>query len=188
MTRVAIIKFDTEKQAEVLVSCAMSLEIECQVLRRDTKASKLTGFDGIILGPSNLKIAETKGVIDKAIFDLGIPILGICYGHQIIVGELGGECGSINGKLNGYTKLSVLKNYGILKYLDREEEVWESHTYEVKSLPDGFQLLASTEGCRVAAIADLERHIYGVQFHPEYSPDWVRFRIFKAFKEIVLGR
>ena len=133
---------------------------------------------GIILSGSHASIYEDA--TDKApqsVFELGIPVLGICYGMQAMAYQLGGkvegghkrEFGHADVRARGHTAL--LKN--IEDFSTPEGQgmltVWMSHGDKVTEMPPGFKLMASTDSCPIAGIADEERHFYGLQFHPEVT-------------------
>jgi len=105
------------------------------------------------------------------ILDRGIPTLGICYGQQWITQHLGGEVqpAAESGGEYGRTEITIEDGNGLFKGVDRETTVWMSHGDKVGRLPEGFRTLASSKPCPVAAIADDQRRIYGLQFHPEVT-------------------
>ncbi|MBR9706669.1 glutamine-hydrolyzing GMP synthase, partial [Candidatus Pacearchaeota archaeon] len=123
---------------------------------------------GIILsgGPSSV---YDKGapISDKRILKLGIPILGICYGQQLLSKQLGAKVKAKKIKEYGKKTLSVKDKNNLLKNLKNKEPVWMSHGDSVDKLPNGFTTLASTNTCKNASIGNDEKRIYGVQFHPE---------------------
>ncbi|MBI2133155.1 glutamine-hydrolyzing GMP synthase [Candidatus Woesearchaeota archaeon] len=123
--------------------------------------------DGIILSGGPRSVYE-KGAPDmnRELFSLGIPILGICYGHQILAHVLGGKVVS-GSREYGLGRLSILKSSSILEGLSGSEQVWMSHGDSVIELPEGFEAVGSTADCKIAAFANEKERIYGVQFHPE---------------------
>ena len=136
------------------------------------------GAAGIILsgGPNSVTEGDTPRV-PQAVFELGVPVLGICYGMQAMALQLGGEVE--NGKVRefGYAEVrarghTVLLN-GINDFVTSEGhgmlKVWMSHGDKVNQMPPGFKLMASTDNCPIAAMADEARRFYGVQFHPEVT-------------------
>lgn len=118
-------------------------------------------------GPSSVYEPQAPKC-DAQIFSLGVPALGICYGHQLMAQELGG---SVEGGHKKEFGKAVLRVNGaptpLFQGLQEEEAVWFSHGDEVKLLPKGFQKTASTETCENAAMADEQKKLYGIQFHPE---------------------
>jgi len=123
--------------------------------------------EGIILsgGPSSVYKKDAP-IIDKKILELGIPVLGICYGLQLIAKLAGGK---VKPRKKEYGKriLSIKKKSMLLKGLAKKEQVWMSHGDSVLGLPKGFDVIASTDTCRIAAFENNTKKIYGVQFHPE---------------------
>ena len=128
------------------------------------------GYKGIIFtGGPNSVYDPASPHFDPAILSLGVPILGICYGHQLIAYLAGG---AIEPAASGseYGKTTVTVKPGVLfDGVPEKSVVWMSHTDYVSTLPAGFKTVASTDACPSAAMADEERKIYGVQFHPEVT-------------------
>ena len=133
---------------------------------------------GIILSGSHASVYEdSTDKAPQAVFDLGVPVLGICYGMQTMAHQLGGivqsghkrEFGPADVRAHGHTQLLE----GIQDYATSEGhgmlEVWMSHGDKVTELPPGFKLMASTDSCPIAGMADEERRFYAVQFHPEVT-------------------
>lgn len=120
----------------------------------------------IFTGGPNSVYEEGAPRIDKEVFNLNVPVLGICYGHQLMTYSLGGEVKSAKVREYGKTEIA-LNNNDLFSGLSEKESCWMSHTDYVSTLPEGFKLIASTDGCEIAAMANFERKLYGVQFHPE---------------------
>ncbi len=129
---------------------------------------KKSNIKGIILsgGPSSIYDHESPQM-DKKILDLDIPILGICYGHQLLASYLDGEVKRSKNNEYGTAFVYVSDSSGILKGLGEKEQVWMSHGDSVLSAPKGFEVLASTDNCPIAAFSSDAKRIYGVQWHPE---------------------
>ncbi|MBW0172071.1 MAG: glutamine-hydrolyzing GMP synthase [Hydrogenophaga sp.] len=132
---------------------------------------------GVILSGSHASVYEVDDKAPDAVYELGIPVLGICYGMQTMAQQLGGkveagktrEFGYAEVRARGHTALlkdiadfTTPEGHGMLK-------VWMSHGDKVTELPPGFKLMASTESCPIAGMADEARHFYAVQFHPEVT-------------------
>jgi GMP synthase (glutamine-hydrolysing) len=126
------------------------------------------GPQGIILsgGPGSI-YEENSPRADRRIFDLGIPILGICYGMQFMIDALGGEVQPAGRREYGFARLEVLKEAGILRGMAGSAQCWMSHGDSVVALPEGFEIVGATANTPMAAIADDARKRYGLQFHPE---------------------
>src|SRR3989338_8969692 len=136
---------------------------------------------GIILsgGPASVYEGDSPQ-IDKKILEIGIPVLGICYGLQLI-GKAYGKV--IPGMIKEYGRkeLVVRKNGKLLKGLKRKEQIWMSHGDLVESLPADFEVLAKTDSCRVAAMENEKRKVYGIQFHAEVAHTAKGIQIFRNF-------
>ncbi|MCP4664600.1 MAG: glutamine-hydrolyzing GMP synthase [bacterium] len=125
---------------------------------------------GIILsgGPESV-LDQGAPQIDPEIFELGIPVLGICYGLQLIAFHLDGEIGMASAREYGRAEIAIAERGAIFDGLGDRETVWMSHGDYVTAPPPGFKVCASTATAPVVAIEDPERRIYGIQFHPEVS-------------------
>jgi len=123
---------------------------------------------GIIFsgGPSSV-YEQGSPEIDGGILDLGLPILGLCYGHQLIAHLLGGRVERGAKQEYGLSYVTINRPVGVLKGLSRTEKVWMSHGDTVRGLPEGFEVLAYTGNCPIAAYRHERKAIYGLQWHPE---------------------
>jgi len=151
----------------------------CRRIRDFSVYAELVPFD---ISLENLKKLNPKGIIfsggpssvydsgapipDKEIFQLNVPILGICYGHQIIVNNFGGKIKRAN-KEYGSSVLTIVNNSDILNGIGDSVRAWMSHGDEAENVPDGFEIIGHTESSRTAAIANKQKTIFGIQFHPE---------------------
>ncbi len=117
-------------------------------------------------GPASV-VAEAAPRINPEIFTLGIPILGICYGLQLMAHLLGGKVTPSDKREYGRAVLKVLDDFSLLHHIKPESVVWMSHGDSVEKLPHGFKRIGESENTPFCAIADEEKQIYGVQFHPE---------------------
>jgi GMP synthase (glutamine-hydrolysing) len=122
---------------------------------------------GIIFsgGPSSVYNSDAPTPEDK-IFEMNLPLLGICYGHQLIVNKYGGKVKRAN-KEYGSSLLTIDNNEDLLNGIGQSVRAWMSHGDEAEQVPDGFKIIGHTEGVKAAAIASEEKSIYGIQFHPE---------------------
>ena len=125
---------------------------------------------GIILsgGPASVHVDDAPS-IDAAVYDAGVPVLGICYGAQLVAQQLGGVVERTGGGEYGRTTMTRRGSSVVLTGLPEEQTVWMSHGDAISSVPDGFTITASSPGAPVAALEDRDRAIYGVQFHPEVA-------------------
>ncbi|MDT8715474.1 glutamine-hydrolyzing GMP synthase [Clostridium sp. 19966] len=127
------------------------------------KAPKAIIFTG---GPSSV-FEEGAPTVDEEIFNLGVPILGICYGHQLIAHLLGGKVDSADIREYGKTEIYLKDSCKIFDGIEEKEQCWMSHTCYVAEPPKGYSISANTSHCPVAAMYNEEKKIYGVQFHAE---------------------
>lgn len=132
------------------------------------KLNRTMNVKGIILsgGPSSV-YEKNAPKIDPHILDMGLPILGLCYGHQIIAQISNGKVDSACCKEYGIAEIIVDRPVGVLKGLSEQERVWMSHGDTVSTMPSEFEVLAHTENCPVAAFRHKLKPIYGLQWHPE---------------------
>ena len=121
----------------------------------------------IFTGGPNSVLDEGAPTIDKEVLELGVPVLGICYGHQLMTHILGGSVQSAEVREYGKTEVDLSEDCTIFKGLKGNNICWMSHTYHVSKVPEGFKVVGNTKGCPVAAMANEEKKLYGVQFHPE---------------------
>ena len=148
------------------------------------------GYAGIIFtGGPNSVYDPASPHYDPAVLKLGIPILGICYGHQLLAWMAGGEvCTAAEKSEYGKVTVSVKKPESILfTDVPAESVCWMSHTDFVKQVPEGFSVTAVTGACPCAAFEDAERRLYGVQFHPEVTHTEYGFRMLGNFVLNVCG-
>ena len=123
---------------------------------------------GIVLSGGPASVNEPGApAVDPAIFELGIPVLGICYGMQAMAQALGGEVGASGTGEFGKTELEVQTDAALFRGIPPAHSCWMSHNDSVTKLPVGFRATASTPGAPIAAMEDLERKLHAVQFHPE---------------------
>jgi len=172
--------------------------VYCEIHTCDMTNEAIRQFapQGIILsgGPESVTEGETPRAA-SAVFELGVPVLGICYGMQTMAAQLGGrvesaaqhEYGYAQVRARGHTRLlrdiedhTSPEGYGLL-------DVWMSHGDRVVELPPGFRLMASTDAAPIAGMADEERRLYGVQFHPEVTHTKQGARILSRFVNDICG-
>ncbi|MDD4319241.1 MAG: glutamine-hydrolyzing GMP synthase [Candidatus Peribacteraceae bacterium] len=152
----------------------------------ETPAKDLKGAAGIILsgGPQSV-YDKGSPQMDNGIFDLGVPVLGICYGHQWVAHALGGEVKPGKKKEYGHADIDVTEpGSPLFRGLPLRFGVWMSHGDEVVRLPEGFKRTALSETCRIAAMADEERKIFGVQFHLEVTHTQHGMEMLKRFVDL----
>ena len=135
----------------------------------------------IISGGPNSVYASDAPRFTPQLFESNVPILGICYGHQVLAHALGGRVEAGTQHEYGEAMLRIVGQNTILKGIPDREPVWMSHGDEVVTPPPGFQILAYTETCRVAAMADANRKFFGLQFHPEVTDTRCGDKILRNF-------
>ena len=144
--------------------------VYCQIEPPDIPLDQIRTLqpEGIILSGGPASIYE-KGSpkVDPGIFELGIPVLGICYGMQYMVNILGGAVAGSNKREYGFAALTIKDGGGIFRGIEKETTCWMSHGDSIQALPAGFQATAVTDNTPVAAAEDREKKFYGFQFHPE---------------------
>ena len=149
---------------------------------------RVAGYRGIVFtGGPNSVYDDTAPRCDKRVLSLGIPVLGICYGHQLLAFLAGGEIAPAEtGSEYGKTALRAEESV-LFADVPRESVCWMSHTDAVQTPPAGFRVLASTAHCAVAAIGDDTYKLYGVQFHPEVTHTQYGDRVLQNFVFRVCG-
>ncbi|MDP1688925.1 MAG: glutamine-hydrolyzing GMP synthase [bacterium] len=170
--------------AHLIARRVRDLGVKAEILPFNTPASKIKELnpDGIIFsgGPAS---ALEKGSPrpDKKVFDLNIPILGICYGHQVMAQMLGGKVRKGVHREFGKEILVLKKRIGIFKDLSPRELVWFSHGDQVSKLPKDFVATASTSSCKYAAYQHNNKDLYAIQFHPEVTHTQKGIKILSNF-------
>ena len=159
------------------------LGVFCDLLPSEMSVEKIKEYNpiGIIFtgGPNSVYEADSPR-IDKAVFSLGIPVLGICYGCQLTAHLLGGEVKSASSSEYGKAEVSYSPS-PLTEGLPERAVCWMSHTDRITRLPDGFKKIAESDNCPFAAFGDEKRGIYGVQFHPEVNHTQYGTQILKNF-------
>lgn len=156
--------------AQLIARRVREAGVYSEIVHHDITAAAVAAKNpvGIILSGGPASVYEPGSPsLDPAILELGIPVLGICYGFQILANALGGRVDKTGLREYGATDMTVLAGGEILDGQPAEQIVWMSHGDQVMQAPDGFEVLASTATTPVAAFANSERKIYGVQWHPE---------------------
>ncbi len=150
-----------------------SMPVE-QMLAKDPKAIILSGGPASVFEPGAPRI-------DPKVFSAGVPVLGICYGFQVMAYELGGKVDRAAMGEYGKTDATIDRAEGILSGSPSDQSTWMSHGVAVESAPEGFDVLAHTEGAPVAAMEDRSRGLYGVQWHPEVRHTPLGQRLIETF-------
>jgi GMP synthase (glutamine-hydrolysing) len=173
-THEAVLIVDFGSQVTQLIARRLrEAGVYCEIhpFNKAGEALKAVSPKAIILsgGPNSTTDADSPKA-DHALFEAGVPVLGICYGEQTICAELGGKVESGHHREFGRAEIVITREsplFAGIGAVDHRETVWMSHGDRVTAIPDGFHVIATSEGAPYAAIANEERKIYGVQFHPE---------------------
>ena len=192
--RIAILDFGsqyTQLIARRIRECGLYSEIlPWQMTAADIRAE---GFRGVVLsgGPESVTGAESP-VVDQQVFELGLPVLGICYGMQTMAAQLGGEVSRSDVREFGHAEISFQREFAGFESVQafapgKSVNVWMSHGDKVSVLPEGFDLVASSGSAPIAFMADQSRQFYGVQFHPEVTHTDGGLALLKAFVREICG-
>jgi len=177
--RILILDFGSQ-YTQLIARGIRELNVYCEILPFDADISRIKAFKpaGVVLsgGPATVTEADTPRA-NQEIFDLDCPVLGICYGMQTMAAQLGGEVETSKQREYGFSEIRSISTSPLIDGLhDRLDadgtgllQVWMSHGDRVSTLPDGFSVLAVSENAPMAAIANLDRKFFGVQFHPEVT-------------------
>jgi len=191
MDKILILDFGSQ-YTQLIARRVRELNVYCEILPYDVDIKRIQEFSPISIilsgGPNSVYEDETPKAPD-VIFKMSLPILGICYGMQVMTSQLGGKVETSDKREFGYAEIRAQGHSSLLKDIqDKTNEdgnglldVWMSHGDKVMSLPDNFKIIASNESTPIAAIADEERKFYGVQFHPEVTHTHQGKAIIKRF-------
>lgn len=147
------------------------------------KPYKIKGI--VFSGGPNSVYDKDAFTCDKEIYNLGLPIFGICYGLQLICQDLGGKIQGSEKREYGGQTIEIDTNSKLFKGLSNKEDVWMSHGDKVVQIPEGFKVIGKTSTCPYGAVENLDKNIYGVQFHPEvrnsiHGNDMIRNFVFNV--------
>ncbi len=169
MDKIAILDFGGQ-YAHLIANRVRRSGVYSEIFDGEIKASELVGYKGLILSGGPASVSEPGSVkCDPEIFNLGVPILAICYGHQLVAKTLGGEVQKGHVREYGPAKVEFISHPAIFVEAGAVEDVWMSHFDQVVKMPEGFELIGKTADCPIAAMADLSRNIFCLQFHPEVT-------------------
>ena len=165
------------------------LEIPSEIVSNELSFEEIAKKDpiGIILGggPSIDEAGNSLEHINK-INEINIPVLGICLGHQLLAKSFSGEVSNSPTESYAQIEIDIIKNDSLFNEIEFPMKVWTSHKDEVKTLPNGFEILAKSTICDIEAMKHEKKNIYGVQFHPEVHHTPQGEIIFKNFHDICL--
>ena len=195
--RILILDFGSQ-YTQLIARRVREVGVYSEIYPWDISADDIKKFNpkGIILsgGPESVIDSDPPRAPD-IVFQLNIPVLGICYGMQTMAAQLGGEVINADTHEYGYAQVRARGHTALLKDIEdhvSEEgygllDVWMSHGDRVEKLPDNFKLMASTDSAPIAGIADKNRHFYGIQFHPEVTHTKQGKRILERFVRDICG-
>ena len=168
---IAVLDFGSQ-YTQVIARRIRELNVMSKIYTYKTKAKTLKedGVKGIILsgGPASV-LSKGAPKPDIRIFNLNVPVLGICYGEQLMAHLLGGKVSKSINREYGHGTLSILKKGSLFAGLTKSLRVWNSHGDKLTRLPKGFESIASTENSQYASIQNAKKNFYGIQFHPEVA-------------------
>lgn len=189
--KVLILDFGSQ-YTQLIARRVREAKVYCEIHSYNLEFKKVSSFApaGIILsgGPASVYDADSP-LVDHRILDLGIPVLGICYGLQCLTYLLGGKVSSAVDREYGNASIRILDNQDLFHGLgnDKEQTVWMSHGDRIEEMPEGFTALAGSANSPVAAMVDRERRCFGVQFHPEVAHTPEGRRILQNFLFRICG-
>ena len=158
--------------AQLIARRIRECHVYSEIVPHDLTASQVAARHpaGVVLSGGPASVYERGAPdVDPGLFELGVPLLGICYGHQLMARALGGEVAATGRREYGRTELSVGEPGVLLADLGPVEQVWMSHGDAVTAAPDGFRVTSRTDATPIASMEDPERGLFAVQFHPEVA-------------------
>ncbi len=183
MDKIVVLDFGGQ-YAHLIANRIRRLGVYSEIHDSDVRAEKIRDAKGIILsgGPAGV-FEENAPTMNPEILSRGIPILGICYGHQLLMHVLGAKVEK--GKIHEFGKVQIqLTQTPLFEGLNAQENVWMSHADTVLTLPQGFECVASTRDCAIAAVHHSAKRMYGLQFHPEVTHTEKGMQILDNFIQI----
>ena len=182
MKKILVIDFGSQ-YTQLIARRLRELNIYSEVRPWD-EVSSLEDVEGFILsgGPESSNI-DGNPKIDKSIFDSKKPILGVCYGMQVLAYQEGGEIANEGKKEFGHAEIELKNNSLIFNGIDEKVNVWMSHGDKVKSLPKGYEIIASSNNSPIAAFQNHSKNHFGLQFHPEVTHTKFGTQIIENFVE-----
>jgi GMP synthase (glutamine-hydrolysing) len=183
MDKIAVLDFGGQ-YAHLIANRVRRLNVYSEILEAETPAEKLKEYKGIIFSGGPQSVYDPDSVkCDPEILKLGVPILGICYGHQLLAYLQGAKVEPADFREYGLAEVKVLKAEGVFKGLGPSETVWMSHGDSVKVLPEGYEVIGESPG-ENAAMANFEKNFYGFQFHFEVTHTKNGMKMLENFLDI----
>ena len=194
--KILILDFGSQ-YTQLIARRVRELGVYCELYPFDLEEERIKEFapDGVILsgGPESVTAVDTPRA-NEIVFDLGVPVLGVCYGMQTMAQQLGGKVAGSNLREFGYAKVRHAAKSSLLEGIEDHSEggkgildVWMSHGDKVVELPEGFVAIGESDNAPLAAMANEEKQFYGVQFHPEVTHTHQGGRILERFVSKICG-
>ncbi|HOO96801.1 MAG TPA: glutamine-hydrolyzing GMP synthase [Caldisericia bacterium] len=180
---IAIIDFGSQ-YTQLIARRVREAHVYCEVLPYWTKPSELEFVDGIILSGSPKTLSKGRDnmpIPDDEIFTLGKPVLGFCYGMQLVANRFGGAIAKGAKAEFGHTQVNAVTDSPLFSGIPESSVVWMSHGDHVSVAPKDFEIIVSSESCEIAGIQNLDKKVFGLQFHPEVSHTQHGQRIIENF-------
>lgn len=182
--KIAILDFES-RFTEDVENAFDKLNVEKHLFRHDVTVKEIEDYDALVFTGSKDTVYKQGRLPDKDMINCNKPILGICYGHQLVHYLLGGEVRRSKTPEHNIVEIEVEQDSKLFKSLPRIQKVEMHHDDEVVKLADGFRCIASESNCIYGASENVDKKIYTVQFHPEAEGNDYGLEIFNNFVEIV---
>ena len=197
--KILILDFGSQ-YTQLIARRIREIGVYCEIYPFDVAQEAISDFNprGIILsgGPESVTAGSSSPRAPGMVFELGIPVLGICYGMQTMAEQFGGKVQSSEQREFGYAQVKIHGDTALLRdikdHVDHGDgaalmDVWMSHGDKVTVMPEGFALMASTPSCPIAGMYAIDKPFYGIQFHPEVTHTLQGKRIFEHFAHQLCG-
>ncbi len=195
--RILILDFGSQ-YTQLIARRVREAGVYCEIYSWDADVAHIRDFGArgfILSGGPESTLENARPEVPTELFELGVPILGICYGMQAMAQQLGGKVENVGKSEFGYASVRARGHTELLRDIQDHVtaeghgmlDVWMSHGDRVAELPPGFKLMASTDSAPIAGMADEERHIYGLQFHPEVTHTLQGSAIYTRFLHQICG-
>ena len=174
LNKILIIDFGSQF-TQLIARKIRELSIYCEIISHNKISKKLkldNNVKGIILSGGPLNVYQNKKVkFNKDLLHANIPVLGICFGHQIISKEMGGKVKQSKYREFGLAKVKKIKNSILTNnfFINGQSNVWMSHADEVIKLPKNFKVVAKSSNSKLCIVENTKKNLYGIQFHPEVT-------------------
>jgi GMP synthase (glutamine-hydrolysing) len=196
-SRILILDFGSQ-YTQLIARRVREIGVYCEIYPFDMSEADIRKFNprGIILAGGPESVTESNSPrAPQCVFEMGLPVFGICYGMQTMAEQLGGKVEGSNVREFGYAQVKLQGDTDLFRdirdHVDHDAgsliDVWMSHGDKVVKMPQGFSLMASTDSCAIAGMSNAAKHLYGVQFHPEVTHTLQGKRILERFVLNICG-